>query len=713
MRCQKCGYEVLDDSIKYCPKCGNKLSNPTLEETIPLHDISSIWPEWKIEKQLGKGSYGTVYQAIRKTNNLESHAAIKIISIPSNSSEVDSLRSDGLDDNGIKTYFSGVVDDFVNEIQLMETLKGIQNIVSVEDYKVIEKSNQFGWDIYIRMELLTDFNTYISKHSLSEQDVIKLGIDICTALEVCGQRNIIHRDIKPENIFINDFGFYKLGDFGIARKLENLTGGLSQKGTLFYMAPEVATTNQYDSRVDTYSLGLVLYRLLNNNRLPFIETEQQLLSPNGRKEAVERRIRGDRLPPPRMASPTLANVILRACAYNPDARFANPTQMKRALATILNNGAFVATSGGDTISIASQHPLQKTVITSVEPNETTVLSQQSGYSNSSSNVSGALSQNVSSQTINPVVSPQNQVLALETQKTKKKKTLPLIIIAIVAVLGIIGLISLFSSGGDDEFYPPDVENTLNETTDEIQNSEQVSEEDSTDTEVESESNDCSSDISLEDAVKLMNRATLKASRQTYRWTKYSHYTTEPSYDDRVEEINYILDVADYGYTFDVAIAKMLDVTTVLPDDNWSCIVKNGVAAENNENFKDEYFLQPFSLTPDDIESFYPDENSITFYLFGSGNPSKEMPSTITKITNDYIDYWDAYDITKQYLPMYTFKSLDIVYTDIVTTATFDEGEMTSLMISYNLTVNEYIIENETYNHSFYYETYVETTYSFR
>ena len=302
-----------------------------------VEKLAQIWPEWEIEKQLGRGSYGVVYKAVRRDNNVESHAAIKVISIPSDESEVDSLRSEGLDMDGTRTYFKGIVDDFVSEIQLMESLKGIQNIVSVEDYKVIEKTDSIGWDIYIRMELLTPF---VCDKKLSEKDVIKLGIDICTALEICGQRNIIHRDIKPENIFVNGFGYFKLGDFGIARKLENMTGGLSQKGTFNYMAPEVANSNTYDARVDTYSLGIVLYRLLNGNRLPFLDTEKQLLNPNERKNAVERRIRGEELHAPCEASPEMANLILRACAYNPDMRFASATAMKEALISV-GNGTYV------------------------------------------------------------------------------------------------------------------------------------------------------------------------------------------------------------------------------------------------------------------------------------------------------------------------------------------------------------------------------------
>ena len=302
-----------------------------------IEALKQIWPEWQSEgRPLGKGSFGVVYKAVRRDHGVESYAAIKVISIPTDPSEVDSLRSEGLDMNATRTYLQGIVNDFVSEIQLMESLKGVQNIVSVEDYKVVEKTGEIGWDIYIRMELLTSFNAYICDKKLTEKEVIKLGCDICTALEICAKRNIIHRDIKPENIFVNDFGDFKLGDFGIARKLENMTGGLSQKGTFNYMAPEVANSSEYDARVDTYSLGIVLYRLLNGNRLPFLDTEKQLLNPNERRNAVDRRLRGEELPAPCDASPAIADLILRACAYDPNMRFASATEMKQALLSVAN-----------------------------------------------------------------------------------------------------------------------------------------------------------------------------------------------------------------------------------------------------------------------------------------------------------------------------------------------------------------------------------------
>ena len=298
--------------------------------------IANVWPEWQIEEQLGKGSYGVVYKAVRHERTHTSISAIKVISIPQDSSEIDTLRSEGFNLDDSKTYFRSLVDEFVSEIELMESFKGIQNIVSVEDYKVVEKTDKIGWDIFIRMELLTPLNSHFAEGVFSEAEVIKLGSDICSALDICSRRNIIHRDIKPENIFINDFGFYKLGDFGIARKLENMTAGLSQKGTYNYMAPEVFYGHQYDARVDIYSLGIVLYRLLNSNRLPFLDSGKQLLNPNERKLALEKRLRGDTLPPPCNASSEMSNLILRACAYDPNQRFASAAEMKEALTSIEN-----------------------------------------------------------------------------------------------------------------------------------------------------------------------------------------------------------------------------------------------------------------------------------------------------------------------------------------------------------------------------------------
>ncbi len=297
--------------------------------------LKKIWPEWTLGKRIGGGAYGVVYEAIRNEYGVENHAAIKIISIPASEAEVDYLLSEGMDMAATRTHLQTIVQDFVNEIRLMLSLEGRPNVVNVKDYKVVEKKGELGWYIFILMELLIPFSVYTCDKKLSEREVIKLGYDICTALETCAEENIIHRDIKPGNILVHKNGTFKLGDFGIARKLENMAGGLSQRYTPKYMAPEVATSRYYDGRVDIYSLGIVLYELLNEKCIPF-QPNKQINYFADIEQAVNRRNSGEAIPAPSEASPAMANLILRACAYDPDMRFSSAAEMKRALVSVAN-----------------------------------------------------------------------------------------------------------------------------------------------------------------------------------------------------------------------------------------------------------------------------------------------------------------------------------------------------------------------------------------
>lgn len=296
-----------------------------------MPDLSKIWPEWKAVKKVGEGSYGKVYRCVRDEYGIKSVCAIKIISIPQNPSELESVKFEGLSEAAARSYFEELVRDFSNEIKMMLVLKGASNIVSVENYKIVEKKGTIGWDIYIRMEFLTSFIKFSSGLEFNEPAVKRFGLDLCNALDICSKRDIIHRDIKPDNIFVDDYGNYKIGDFGVARRLEGTVGLMSKKGTYAYMAPEVFRGDQYDNRADIYSLGMVMYRLLNRNREPFVNQEKRFIGLNERNEAFERRRHGEALPPPVDASPAMAEVILKACSYNPDDRYKTAKEFKKAL----------------------------------------------------------------------------------------------------------------------------------------------------------------------------------------------------------------------------------------------------------------------------------------------------------------------------------------------------------------------------------------------
>ena len=296
-----------------------------------------IFNSWYIKSLLGEGSFGKVFEIERQDFGVTYKAALKAITIPQNQSEIKSVMADGMDEASATSYFRQVVEDIVSEFVLMSKLKGNSNIVSYEHHIVLEHTEGIGWDILIRMELLTPLIDHIHKEKLSRKDVIKLGIDLCKALELCQKYNIVHRDIKPENIFISDNGDYKLGDFGIARTLEKTSGALSKKGTYVYMAPEIYRDDEYGSNVDIYSLGIVMFRLLNENRTPFLPAYPAPITHKDREAAIKKRISGAVLPRPANADGRLAEIVLKACAYDPKDRYFSPMEMREELEAILYN----------------------------------------------------------------------------------------------------------------------------------------------------------------------------------------------------------------------------------------------------------------------------------------------------------------------------------------------------------------------------------------
>lgn len=298
-----------------------------MDKDVPV----SVWPEWELIEKIGEGSFGKVYKAKRTERGRSFYSAIKIISIPASKGELDSVRSEMNNEQSTREYFRNLVEDCIQEIYTMEHFCGNSHVVSFEDFKVVEYLDEIGWDISIRMEYLTSFMDYCTGKELTEKEVIKLGCDLAMALIYCRKLNIIHRDVKPENIFVSRFGDFKLGDFGIAREQAHTMSNMSKKGTYSYMAPEIYKGEKYDSSIDIYSLGIVLYKLMNQNRLPFLSLDKQLITYRDKETALARRMAGEKMPAPVNASAAFSHIILKACAYEPGKRYRKPEDMLRDL----------------------------------------------------------------------------------------------------------------------------------------------------------------------------------------------------------------------------------------------------------------------------------------------------------------------------------------------------------------------------------------------
>ena len=282
---------------------------------------TAVFNDWIITREIGQGATGHVYEIKKNGHGKEIRSALKVIRIPKSPSDIKAVMSEGMTQEDVTDYFKGFVDEILREIRIMVSLKDHPNIVTYEDHCVIPHEDGIGWDILIKMELITPIQEWQMDHPMDENEIVRLGCEISSALAYAADHHLIHRDVKPENIFVDSMGRFKLGDFGIARTIEKTTGGLSKKGTESYMAPEVYLGKQYNTQVDIYSLGIVLYRFLNDNRLPFYPPITEKITYSDRETALLKRIQGFPVPEPVNGSAEIKRIALKACQYLPDDRY--------------------------------------------------------------------------------------------------------------------------------------------------------------------------------------------------------------------------------------------------------------------------------------------------------------------------------------------------------------------------------------------------------
>ena len=292
---------------------------------------STVFRDWIITQEIGDGATGVVYQIEKKGYNDLIQSALKVVKIPKSQEDIVSLIHTGMDRQAIEDYYEGLVNEILHEIEIMVSLKEHPNIVTYEDHCIIPNEEGVGWDILIKMELLTPVNKWLLENDMDELTVIRFGLEISSALSYATAHGMIHRDIKPANIFVDHLGQFKLGDFGITRTIERDNRQMTVAGTPDYMAPEIWLRQKYDARVDVYSLGIVMYEFLNSNRKPFYPSAPNTYTAKDGEKALERRLKGEKIPEPQNGSADLKRVILKACEYYPNKRYESMNSFHSAL----------------------------------------------------------------------------------------------------------------------------------------------------------------------------------------------------------------------------------------------------------------------------------------------------------------------------------------------------------------------------------------------
>lgn len=296
-----------------------------------IHDYEPLWESWKVEELVGQGASGKVYKISKELFDKKHISAVKIITLDKQKCIREFSLPEDTKSQEFISYFDEMIKNIIKEIEFLYLLNGTPNIIRYDDY-LIKKQDRYV-DVLIKMEYARPLKDYVNSldGNLSEHEVVRIGIDICKALRVCHSNKILHRDIKEDNIFVSENNAFKLGDFGVAKDLTEHLNSHTRIGTLDYIAPEAFNGNSYDSKADIYSLGVVLYKLANNGRIPFLINFPGKFTIDDVNIARKRRLSGELPELPLGVSEQLSKVILKACHPLPGKRYQSVTELQQGL----------------------------------------------------------------------------------------------------------------------------------------------------------------------------------------------------------------------------------------------------------------------------------------------------------------------------------------------------------------------------------------------
>jgi serine/threonine protein kinase len=268
-----------------------------------------VGPRYRIERPLGEGGMGLVYEATDL--DLDRRVAIKLI------------RHER--------------DDEESRARFLREARAAAALTHPNACQLYEVSEHDGQPFLV-LELLDGepLSARLAREQIALADLPGILSPLMDVVSAFHGQGLVHRDLKPSNIFLTPRGV-KLLDFGLARRADRdnaltatlLTSPGAVTGTMRYMAPEQITGDPIDGRADVFALGVLLYEMLTG-RIPFeAETNMEWLN------AV---LKDD---PPSLGDPSLEHldpIVQRALQRRPQDRYATVDQMRREFEVATGSG---------------------------------------------------------------------------------------------------------------------------------------------------------------------------------------------------------------------------------------------------------------------------------------------------------------------------------------------------------------------------------------
>ena len=303
-----------------------------------------VFGDWYTETQLGSGTDGKAFTIVRTDETGKKHRAVlKTIRVGDYRNEKKSFNTLGEQPQRPtreERQHQKIIRNITENIDIIRQADGGKHFVRYEEWEKRQTSDGKGTLILIRLEEMRSLADLLAQFSLTRDETLRLGISVCRSLIRCRDFGYIYPNLKPENILFDRKGVCKLGDFGSFSCLEPAKSSIAYKRTQYYAAPEYIVSGKINCTADTYSLGLVLYTLINRGRLPFTEPYPQELSIGSFDRSRECRIAGEAFPKPALFDEDLCRIIGKACARRPEDRYLSPKQMLQDLESALAHQPF-------------------------------------------------------------------------------------------------------------------------------------------------------------------------------------------------------------------------------------------------------------------------------------------------------------------------------------------------------------------------------------
>lgn len=259
--------------------------------------------------------------------NSDKKYIVKIVSIPASQVQLDALLLTGAfpTAEAAGVYFKELADGVADEAQVLKKLSDLEGFLPYEAWQIEPMVGETGYDVYLLSEYRRTLSRHFSRSPMTHLAAVNLGLDLCAALAVSRHSGYLCIDLKPSNIYICGDSEYRIGDIGFVR-LSNLKyASLPDRYRSQYTAPEISDAfSSLNMTIDVYAAGLILYQAYNDGQLPF----------KGAAAPAEV------FPTPAYADYEMAEIILKACAPNPEDRWQDPIQMGQALVSYMQrNGA--------------------------------------------------------------------------------------------------------------------------------------------------------------------------------------------------------------------------------------------------------------------------------------------------------------------------------------------------------------------------------------